>query len=51
MFIVFVYIYIFNFRMSEVIGSYWKLRGLRPLELTDISFFDVDVNVNVTIVR
>ena len=31
----------------EVICSYWKLRGLRPLELADISFFDVDVNVNV----
>ncbi len=37
----------FNFRILEVICSYWKLRGLRPLELTDISFFDVDVNVNV----
>ena len=33
--------------MLEVICSYWKLRGLRPLELTDISFFDVYVNINV----
>ena len=32
--------------MLEVIGSYRKLRGLRPLELADISFFDDDVNVN-----